>query len=154
MSVLIHVVWYENYCIYCTALTKLWTCIAYCIGFFTVPLVKESGVLKWACLFVCLCVYLSACISLEPHLKSSVLDQIFCACYLWFWLGPPFCCVAILYVLLWMMPRLYIMATGQEYTHSDWLAGTTVMWHYTAFSNWPTIGQHQTGVESDFTFAL
>ena len=35
---------------------------------------------------VCLCVCLSAIISMELHVRSSLN---FCACYLWPWLGPP-----------------------------------------------------------------
>jgi len=38
------------------------------------------------CLSVCVCVCLSAIISSDLHVRSS---PVFCACYLWPWLGPP-----------------------------------------------------------------
>jgi len=55
-----------------------------------------------ACLFVSMYVCLFVCSSVHSHLENHVsrLHEIFCACYLWPWLGPHLTTMQLCYVLL------------------------------------------------------
>ena len=47
----------------------------------------RSGAKYWDCMSLCFCV----CLCLLAYLKNhmSKLREVFCAYYLWSWLGPP-----------------------------------------------------------------
>jgi len=65
-------------CWLCSLILMLW--------FFSPPLMGEQSI-GWSCLSVCVCVLVWLWFYLRNYICS--LQQIFCACYLWPWLGPP-----------------------------------------------------------------
>jgi len=66
-------------------------CVKWFLFFFVTPpsIGEQSIVMSMSvcvCVCVCVCLSLRAIISSELHVRSS---QVFCAYYLWPWLGPP-----------------------------------------------------------------
>jgi len=46
-------------------------------------LVTHPGIEEHVCLFACLCV----CMRSREHISETTLQQIFCACCMWPWVG-------------------------------------------------------------------
>jgi len=61
------------------------------VSIITVPLIGERSIVMSVCVCVCVCVCEGVFVCPRSYLQNytSDLHQIFCACYLLPWLGPP-----------------------------------------------------------------
>ena len=122
----------------CTSQSTLSTCltVSLCACNFTL----SSSVLWWTCLCVCLSVCPWAC--LRNHM--SKLHQLFCAWYVWLWLGSAlaaFWCVVLQF--LWMSSCLLVLITARSHWRRQ-------LWEFTRSRQGPENVCHVLGTKVKF----